>query len=83
MGRLNILLFHRLDGHKPHAGAAHGLTDRLGIIGIDLVALHIGLYELGCNQLHHKTLGLQLTRPMVRARSGLHAYVAAWLCVFL
>jgi hypothetical protein len=28
---LEVLLLNPLDGHKPHVGAAHRLTDRFGV----------------------------------------------------
>ena len=46
VNRLYILLLDALNGDKAHAGSTHGFTDRLGIVGVVLVALHIGFYEL-------------------------------------
>lgn len=50
--RVDILLRRRLDPYKAHARSAHRLPDRLGIVGVELVALHLRLKELRRDQLH-------------------------------
>ena len=74
---LNVLLLYRLHRHKPHVRTAHRFADRLRIIGVVLVALHIRLHELWRNQLHRNSLRLEYSRPVVRATTSLHANHAA------
>lgn len=38
---LHVLLLGRLNRHETHVRAAHCLTDRLGVVGIVLLAFHI------------------------------------------
>jgi len=57
MHQQNILLLRRLDRHKPHVRPTHRLADRLRIVGIVLVALHIGVAT--CNR---KRTNLQLAQ---------------------
>ena len=45
--RLDVLLFHGLDRHEAHGRAGHGLTDRLCVVAVVLVAAHVGFDELG------------------------------------
>ena len=66
MHRLDILLLDGLHRHEAHARSTHRLADRFGIVGVVLIALHIRLHELRCDQLHAITTRLQLTRPIVR-----------------
>ena len=77
--RLDVLLIYRLDAHESHAGPAHRFADRLGVIGVVLVALHVRLHELRRNQLHLESFLLQLARPVMRATTRLHANLAAGL----
>ena len=67
------LLLRRLDGHKAHAGAGHGLTDGLRVGAIVLVGLDVWLDELRRDQAHRVAEALQLARPKVRTRAGLQA----------
>ena len=43
---LNILLRYALDLHETHVGPIHRFADRLGIVRVVLVALHVRLDEL-------------------------------------
>ena len=79
--RLDILLIHRLHRHKAHVRPAHRLTDRLGIPGIVLVALHIRLYKLRWYQLHRVTSRLKLPSPVMRTGTRFHANLTAWFCL--
>jgi hypothetical protein len=49
---LNILLFNGLDADGVHIRPRHCFADRLGIIGVVLIALYKGFYELRWNNLH-------------------------------
>jgi hypothetical protein len=71
--RLDVLLRNRLQRHEAHTRAAHGLTDRLGIDLVVLVALHVGLDELRGDQLHAEPPPLQLPSPVMRRPAGFHA----------
>jgi len=53
--RLYILLLYRLHRHKAYVRPAHRLADRLGILGIALITLHIRLHKLRRNQLDRVT----------------------------
>src|SRR5712692_6440588 len=77
--RLDVLLLEALHRYKAHARPRHPLADRLGVIGIVLVALHIRLHELRGDQLHRESSLLQPARPVVRSSAGLHADLAARL----
>jgi len=74
---LNVLLLYRLHRHEAHVRPAHRFADRLRIIGVVLVALHIRLHELRRNQLHRNSVRLECSRPVVRATTSLHADHAA------
>jgi hypothetical protein len=56
-----------------HGRPDHGLADRLGVGGVVLVRLDEGLHVLGRDQPDLVAEGLQLPRPVVRARAGLDA----------
>jgi hypothetical protein len=60
-------------GALDHARPDHGLADRLGVGGVGLVRLDEGLHVLGRDQPDLVAEGLQLPRPVVRARAGLDA----------
>ena len=67
------LLLDRLDRDEAHGRPDHGLADRLGVGGVVLVRLDEGLHVLGRDQPDLVAEGLQLPRPVVRARAGLDA----------
>ena len=46
MERLNVLLFNRFRGDETHLWAADRFADGFGIVGVILVGLDVGLYEL-------------------------------------
>lgn len=79
MYRPDVRLLHRLYRDKAHALAGHGLANRLGVVGVVLVALHVGPYELWGHELYAKPPRLHCPRPMMRAGAGLHADLATWL----
>jgi hypothetical protein len=67
------LLFWRFHRHEAHIGARHRLTDRLGIVAVVLVGLHIRLDELRRHQSYFMPQRDELARPMVRTAAGFHA----------
>jgi len=69
---LNVLLRCALDRNKPHRRPAYRLADRLGIVGVILVALEVGLHELWAHQLHRMAELLYLARPVVRRTARFH-----------
>jgi hypothetical protein len=75
--RLDVLLLHRLYRDKPHMRPAHCFTDRLGIVGVVLVTLHVRFYELWRDHPHLESVRLQSPRPVVRATTRFHANLAA------
>ena len=75
--RLTIMRFV-LVGQARKASWRHR-ADRFNVRGIVLVDPDIRLHKLRGNQLHVKTLGLQLPTPMVRSGTRLHADLAARL----
>jgi hypothetical protein len=75
------LLIGRFDSHKSHARAANRLADRRGICRVVLVAPDISLHVLRRHQTDRVTELRQLTRPVVRAGTGLHADQAWRQCL--
>jgi hypothetical protein len=67
------LLFGRLRPHKSHRRPANRLADRLGVRRIILVALDVGLHVLRRHQTNLVTEPRQLTRPIMRRSTSLHA----------
>jgi hypothetical protein len=57
----------------PLSTAANRLADRLGVGRIGLVALDVGLHILRWHQTNLVTKLRQLTRPVMRGGTGLHA----------
>jgi len=51
MDRLNVLLFNGLNRDKAHTRSDHPLANRLRIIGVVLVALHVERQEVRCHEL--------------------------------
>ena len=80
---LQILLLNRLHRHEAHARPAHRLADRLGVVRIRLVCLHVRLHELRGDQLHPEAFHLQHARPVMRAAARFHADLAARLDITL
>jgi hypothetical protein len=72
MCRLDILLLNTLHSNKAHVRSTHRFADRLGIIGVVLVALHVGLHELRRNQADGVASSLKFSRPMVRTGARFH-----------
>src|SRR3954453_5230670 len=70
------LLLGRLRSPKSHRRPANRLADRLGIGRIVLVALDVSLHVLRWHQTNLVTELRQLTGPLVRRGTGLHAYQA-------
>src|SRR5215210_5208946 len=71
--RESRLLLDRFDRRKPHCRTAHGLTDRRGIEGVALPALHIRLHIAGRHHPHLVTERGQFSRPVMRGRTGFDA----------
>jgi hypothetical protein len=67
------LLLGRLDLHKTHGRAANRLADRLGVGRVVLVALDVSLHVFRRHQTNLVTEPRQLTRPIMRRGTGLHA----------
>src|SRR6478736_5485924 len=67
------LLLGRLNPYKTHGRASHRLTDCLRVGGIVLIALDVGLHILRRHQADLVAQLRQLTRPIVRRGTGLHA----------
>ena len=67
---LQILLFDRLGRNKTHARPAHRFADRLRIVGVVLLRLHVGLHELRRDQPHRVTQPAQHPEPVVRSAAG-------------
>src|SRR5579859_5463960 len=61
------------------SGSAHRLADRLGVVGIVLVALHIRLHELRCDQLYAIAQRLQFPCPVMGTAAGLQTDLTAGL----
>jgi hypothetical protein len=78
----DILLLDRLDCHKAHVRSAHRFADRLGIVGVVLVAFHIRFDELWRDELDSISLRLQLPCPMVCTTATFHPDLTARLDVF-
>ena len=77
--RLDVLLLDRLDRYVAHTPPAHRLADRLRVVGVVLVALHVRLHKLRRNQLYHVALRLQQSCPVMRTAARLHPNLAARL----
>src|SRR5258708_19736282 len=67
------LLLGRLNPYETHGWAPHRLTDCLRVGGIVLIALDVGLHILRWHQTDLVAQLRQLTRPMMRRGTGLHA----------
>jgi len=67
------LLIGRFDCYKSHGRAANRLADRRGIGRVVLVAPDISLHVLRRHQANFVTQLCQLTCPIVRRGTGLHA----------
>ena len=70
---LKILLLDRLLRNESHVGPRYGLADRLGIVGIVLLRLHVRLDELRRHQTDRVTLAAEHSRPIMRAATCLNA----------
>jgi hypothetical protein len=75
----DALLLARLDWHEPHVGSADRLADRLGVSRVGLVALDVGLHVLRRDQTYFVTKTDKLPRPVMSARTRLHAHQAVGL----
>ena len=73
------LLLPRLYRHETHRRPRGRLADRLGVGGVVLLPLHERLHVDRRDQLHLMTELLELSAPVVRARTGLHRYDASRL----
>jgi hypothetical protein len=73
MNSLHRQLLGRLDGHEAHARSADRLADRLRIIPIVLVGLHVGCDELRADQSDVVTEFRKRLAPKVCAVRCLHA----------
>ncbi len=62
----HALLLDALDGYEVHLGAAGGLADGSGIVGVVLAALHIRFDELRRNQLDRVAVSAQYPPPVMR-----------------
>src|SRR5690554_133350 len=80
MHGLDILLLNRFWGDKAHVRATHGFTDGLSINTVILVTFDIGFNKLSGNQPNPITTLLQLTRPVMRRGTGLHADFSTGRC---
>ena len=67
------LLRGRLNLHKSHGGTTNRLADRRGVGRIVLVALDVSLHVFRRHQTNLVTELSQLTRPIVRGGTGVHA----------
>src|SRR6516162_8236664 len=67
------LLLGRLRPHKSHGGAANRLADRFGVGRVVLVALDVRLHVFRRHQTNLVTELRQLTRPIMRRSTRLHA----------
>ena len=73
MKALKILLLDGLLRNEAHVGPRHGLADRLGIVGVVLLRLHIWLDELWRHQPNRMAKSAEHTRPVMRALAGFDA----------
>ncbi len=73
MQRQHRLLLYGLDRHETHVRPRHRLTNRLSIVAIVLVALHVRLDELRRHELDLVAQLDELARPVVRTGTGFHA----------
>src|SRR4051812_570577 len=71
--RQQRLLLCRLHRDEAHIRPRHRLADRLGIVAVALVRLHVRLYKLWRHQTHRMAQFPELPRPVVRAATGFHA----------
>ena len=69
----STLLLGRLRPHKSHPRPANRLADRLGVRRVVFVALDVSLHVLRRHQTNLVTELRQLTCPVVRGGTGLHA----------
>jgi hypothetical protein len=69
----STLLIGRLRLYKSHRRPANRLADRFGVRRIVLVALDVGLHVFRWHQTNLVTQLRQLTRPIMRRGTGLHA----------
>src|SRR6516164_5894261 len=67
------LLLGRLRPHKSHGGAANRLADRFGVGRVVLVSLDVSFYVFRRHQTNLVTELRQLTRPIMRRSTRLHA----------
>ncbi len=72
------LLFDGLHRDEPHRRTGHRLANRLGVGGVGFSALHIGLHIGRWHQPDIMPQRDQLTSPMMRRRTCLHADEASW-----
>src|SRR5262249_51305809 len=70
---LQFFLLPPLHRHKAHIGAAHRLTNGLGIIGVILIPLYVGFHILGADEFDLMPGLLQYPCPVMRSRSGFDA----------
>lgn len=59
---------------KPHGRSSGGVSNRCGVDGVILVALHLGLDELRGDDAHIVANLLELPGQPLRARAGFHGY---------
>src|SRR5512143_1593800 len=72
------LLLYRLGLDKPHVGSGHSLADCLGVSRIILLSFDIRSDVGRRHQADPMPERLQLPRPMMRCRAGLHTDKARW-----
>ena len=68
-----VLLLGALHRNKTHCRPLHGLSDRFGVGGVVLLALHVGLYIFWRNELDVMAQRLELPRPVMGRGTGFKA----------
>src|SRR6266480_2159261 len=76
MQALQILLLDSLGRNEAHARPADSFADRLRIVGVVLLRLHIGLHELRRDQAYRVPQSAQHSKPVVRSTASLQSYQA-------
>jgi hypothetical protein len=76
--RKRCLLLGRLGRHEAHGRPRDRLANRLGIVAVVLVGLHVRLDELRRHEPHFVAQLDELARPVVRAAAGFHPDQAGW-----
>ena len=69
----HVLLGNGLDRDEAHVGPPNRFADRLGVVGIVLLALHVGFDELRCDQLDVMPHAAEFACPVMGAGASFHA----------